>query len=161
MSDRDDLARALDPEAFEDHPIEQRSHVAAVQWAARRKLATDAAERAYASGYRKVPTPTAPEWVREVFVRGREKTPQFRGINLARDEFDRWLAAHDAEVERATAAKAVQMIEERAARYSGIGGVLVAPEMRFLAAHVQSEFGLAPFGLAPEFGLAPDEKGGE
>lgn len=45
------LARAYDPEAFEDHPIEARSHVAAVQWAARRKLATDAAERVAAAGH--------------------------------------------------------------------------------------------------------------
>ena len=43
---QDALARAYDPDAFKDHPIEQRSHVAAIQWAARRKLATDAAAQA-------------------------------------------------------------------------------------------------------------------
>lgn len=44
-TDRDKFARAYDPEAFEDHPAEARSTIAAIQWAARRKLATDAAER--------------------------------------------------------------------------------------------------------------------
>lgn len=45
LAERDLLARAYDPEAFEDHPIEQRSHVAAIQWAARRHLAIEAADR--------------------------------------------------------------------------------------------------------------------
>lgn len=36
-----ELARAADPRAFEPHPIEARSHAAAVQWAVRRKIATD------------------------------------------------------------------------------------------------------------------------
>lgn len=43
--DVEEMARAADPEAFEDHPIESRSHVAAIQWAARRKIATDHAQR--------------------------------------------------------------------------------------------------------------------
>lgn len=42
------LARVIDPEAFEDHPIEQRQPLAAIQWAARRKIATDHAERVVA-----------------------------------------------------------------------------------------------------------------
>lgn len=37
-------AWAMDYEAFQDHPMEQRSMVAAVQWAARRKLALDHAQ---------------------------------------------------------------------------------------------------------------------
>lgn len=37
----DEMARAADPEAFEDHPIERRSAAAALQWAVRRKIATD------------------------------------------------------------------------------------------------------------------------
>jgi len=41
----DGLARAYDPEAFEEHPIEQRSTLAAIQWAARRHLALQAAAR--------------------------------------------------------------------------------------------------------------------
>lgn len=53
MIDIDTLARAYDPAAFEHHPIEERSHVAAIQWAARRKLATEAAERALP----KIPAP--------------------------------------------------------------------------------------------------------
>jgi len=40
----EEMARAADPKAFEDHPIERRSPVAAVQWAARRKIATDHAQ---------------------------------------------------------------------------------------------------------------------
>jgi hypothetical protein len=39
--DVEEMARAADPKAFEDHPIERRSQVAALQWAARRKIATD------------------------------------------------------------------------------------------------------------------------
>lgn len=46
------LARVLDPEAFEDHPIEQRRQAAALQWAARRHGATEKARRALAAGYR-------------------------------------------------------------------------------------------------------------
>ena len=43
-------ARAYDPEAFEDHPIEQRRPLAAIQWGARRRLATEAAQRLAAAG---------------------------------------------------------------------------------------------------------------
>jgi hypothetical protein len=39
------LAHAYDPAAFEDHPVETRFLSAALQWGARRKLATDAAQR--------------------------------------------------------------------------------------------------------------------
>lgn len=46
--DTDELARGIDPEAFEDHPIEQRRPLAAIQWAARRKIALDHAEAAKA-----------------------------------------------------------------------------------------------------------------
>ena len=42
-------ARAYDPEAFEDHPIEQRRFLAAIQWGARRRLATEAARRLVAA----------------------------------------------------------------------------------------------------------------
>lgn len=38
------LARRIDPEAFEDHPIERVRPIAALQWAARRKMAYDAAD---------------------------------------------------------------------------------------------------------------------
>jgi len=41
----DDLAQAYDRDAFEIHPAEARSHLAAIQWSARRKMATDAAVR--------------------------------------------------------------------------------------------------------------------
>ena len=44
-------ARAYDPEAFEDHPIEQRRPLAAIQWGARRHLATEAAQRLAAAGF--------------------------------------------------------------------------------------------------------------
>jgi hypothetical protein len=44
------IAAAYDPEAFEDHPIEDRSRVAWIQWAARRKVAVEAAERLVRSG---------------------------------------------------------------------------------------------------------------
>lgn len=46
------LAHILDPEAFQLHPIEQRSRAAALQWAARRKIAYDHAGRALAAGFR-------------------------------------------------------------------------------------------------------------
>lgn len=36
--------------------------------------------------------------MRETFVRGREQQTDFPGINNSRAEFERWLAAHDAEV---------------------------------------------------------------
>ena len=36
----------MDPEAFQDHPIEQRQPLAAIQWAARRRIALDHAEAA-------------------------------------------------------------------------------------------------------------------
>lgn len=39
--DVEEMARAADPKAFEDHPIELRSRPAALQWAVRRKIATD------------------------------------------------------------------------------------------------------------------------
>jgi hypothetical protein len=42
---REQLARAIDREAFNDHPAELRSHAAAIQWAARRKMARDAADK--------------------------------------------------------------------------------------------------------------------
>jgi len=42
--DVEEMARAADPKAFEDHPIERRSHAAALQWAVRRKIATDHAQ---------------------------------------------------------------------------------------------------------------------
>lgn len=45
ISVRDAVARAYDPRAFEFHPIEYRRPAAAIQWAARRMLATDAANR--------------------------------------------------------------------------------------------------------------------
>lgn len=48
---RQALAKIIDPEAFADHPIEQRSHVAALQWAARRHIAREHAERVLASGW--------------------------------------------------------------------------------------------------------------
>jgi hypothetical protein len=38
--------------------------------------------------------------VRETFVRGREQYADFRGVNISRAEFESWLAAHDAELER-------------------------------------------------------------
>ncbi len=37
------LAKMLDPAAFADHPLEQRSPIAAVKWAARRQWATERA----------------------------------------------------------------------------------------------------------------------
>jgi hypothetical protein len=40
---REQLARAIDREAFEEHPIELRSEAAAIQWGARRRMARDAA----------------------------------------------------------------------------------------------------------------------
>ena len=43
-------ARAYDPEAFEDHPIEQKRPLAAIQWGARRLMATEAAQRLAAAG---------------------------------------------------------------------------------------------------------------
>lgn len=46
--DREALARAIDPHAFEDHPIERKRAIAALQWAARRKFAQDAADAALA-----------------------------------------------------------------------------------------------------------------
>lgn len=39
--DVEEMARAADPKAFEDHPIELRSRPAALHWAVRRKIATD------------------------------------------------------------------------------------------------------------------------
>lgn len=39
------LARVIDPEAFEDHAIEARQPLAAIQWAARRQIAAEHAER--------------------------------------------------------------------------------------------------------------------
>ncbi|GAA1404012.1 hypothetical protein [Oerskovia paurometabola] len=36
-----ELARGIDPEAFEEHAIEARQPLAAIQWAARRKIALD------------------------------------------------------------------------------------------------------------------------
>lgn len=39
--DVEEMARAADPKAFEEHPIELRSQVAALQWAVRRKIAAD------------------------------------------------------------------------------------------------------------------------
>ena len=45
---RDGLARAIDHDAFEDHPIEARSLFASLQWSARRKYALDAADAALA-----------------------------------------------------------------------------------------------------------------
>ena len=52
-------ARAYDPEAFEDHPIEQRRFLAAIQWGARRRLATEAARRLAAAG---LLTPAGAAW---------------------------------------------------------------------------------------------------
>lgn len=46
---RDLLAQAYDPDAFKEHAIEARSRVAAIQWAARRHLALEAADRLLAS----------------------------------------------------------------------------------------------------------------
>ena len=46
---RDDLARAYDPEAFQDNPTEQRAQVAAIPWKARRSMATEAADRVLSS----------------------------------------------------------------------------------------------------------------
>lgn len=43
-------ARAYDPKAFEEHTIERRSHLAAIQWEARRAMATEAATRLAAAG---------------------------------------------------------------------------------------------------------------
>jgi hypothetical protein len=53
MSDEtaESLARALDPEAFEDHDIERRSTIAAIQWAARRHMATEGAKKVLASDW--------------------------------------------------------------------------------------------------------------
>jgi hypothetical protein len=42
---RDAIARAYDAEAFEEHSIEERSTIAAIQWGARRHLALQAADR--------------------------------------------------------------------------------------------------------------------
>jgi len=53
--DLNEMARVADPEAFEDHPIERRSAVAALQWAARRKIATDHAQAIRAAILRKAP----------------------------------------------------------------------------------------------------------
>lgn len=43
--DRETVARAYDPDAFEDHPVEARRDFARIQWSIRRKLAVDAADR--------------------------------------------------------------------------------------------------------------------
>lgn len=40
-----EIAEIIDPEAFEDHPIEHRSHAAALQWSARRHIAMESASR--------------------------------------------------------------------------------------------------------------------
>lgn len=47
-TDPDALAKAIDPPAFEDHPIERRMPLAAIQWGVRRKVAHEHAERARA-----------------------------------------------------------------------------------------------------------------
>jgi hypothetical protein len=49
-SARNQLAVAYDPDAFDFHPVETRLGGAHLQWAARRKLARDAADRLLASG---------------------------------------------------------------------------------------------------------------
>ncbi|MBX3435943.1 MAG: hypothetical protein KF861_00410 [Planctomycetaceae bacterium] len=49
--ERDALARAYDPDAFTDRALDQTRHAGAViQWAARRHLAVEAADRVIASG---------------------------------------------------------------------------------------------------------------
>jgi hypothetical protein len=48
--DKEALAKAYDPDAFDDAVKKSTHPVAQVQWAARRKLATEAADRAFASG---------------------------------------------------------------------------------------------------------------
>lgn len=49
--ERDALARAYDPDAFTDRALDQTRHSGAViQWAARRHLAVEAADRVIASG---------------------------------------------------------------------------------------------------------------
>jgi len=45
------LAVVLDPQAFEVHAVEERSQAAALQWAARRHLAREHADRAMAAGW--------------------------------------------------------------------------------------------------------------
>lgn len=45
MTALDEIAKAYDPDAFEDHPIERKRQAAAIQWGARRHLAKVAAER--------------------------------------------------------------------------------------------------------------------
>jgi hypothetical protein len=40
-----ELAAVMDPDAFEGHPIEQRQEAARLQWAARRFIATEQANR--------------------------------------------------------------------------------------------------------------------
>jgi len=78
---RDDLARTMDPEAFKEHPIERRSSIAAIQWAARRHMALEAADKAMpwlAEHDREVALKCAEralEWVRADF-----EGPQLPGI---------------------------------------------------------------------------------
>ncbi len=46
LADLDELARAADPQAFEEHPIEARSRsLVALQWSVRREIAHDHAKR--------------------------------------------------------------------------------------------------------------------
>jgi hypothetical protein len=49
--DRDALAKAIDPDAFEHHDSEARRHSAALQWAVRRHIAKEHADRLIASAW--------------------------------------------------------------------------------------------------------------
>jgi len=51
IEDARELAAVIDPEAFEDHPIERRREAAALQWAARRHIAIEHAERVLRSDW--------------------------------------------------------------------------------------------------------------
>lgn len=70
--------------------------------------------------------------VRETFVRGREQHADFNGINNSRKEFERWLAAHDAELERqiqgwiTSATEAMDKLRESEARRVELEAVIQA-----------------------------------
>lgn len=51
IEDAKELAAVIDPEAFEGHPIERRREAAALQWAARRHIAIEHAERVLRSDW--------------------------------------------------------------------------------------------------------------
>lgn len=53
-----ELAAIIDPDAFEDHPIERRREAAALQWAARRHIAIEHADRVLRSEWNVTPPTT-------------------------------------------------------------------------------------------------------